>query len=250
MQPYSKEMCQSSKQEMRKSLLVILTVVFCGCEAELPDYFRSSSVLYDFTLSQYEWSGDFADYPEGDSVFYELEVAYELLPDAVNSAGDRMGILVTGNNHSDDLFMFLRKEVNDLKPNTTYEIFYIVTLASNAPTGSIGIGGSPGESVYLKAGATSQQPMKILDNGSYIMNLDKGNQATGGDDMIVLGNIANGTSSDTYKEITRSNDTTKPFSATTDSNGNLWLVVGTDSGFEGTTSIYFTKVRVYFNELD
>jgi hypothetical protein len=31
---------------------------------------------------------------------------------------------------------------------------------------------------------------------------------------------------------------------TTTASGRLWLVVGVDSGFEGTTSVYVTSVRV------
>ena len=32
----------------------------------------------------------------------------------------------------------------------------------------------------------------------------------------------------------------------TDASGRLWLVVGVDSGFEGSTSVYITSIRVAF----
>jgi hypothetical protein len=34
---------------------------------------------------------------------------------------------------------------------------------------------------------------------------------------------------------------------TADGEGTLWLFAGTDSGFEGTTSIYFTRIRALLN---
>ena len=42
----------------------------------------------------------------------------------------------------------------------------------------------------------------------------------------------------TLKTVTSDN----PISITTDNNGQLWLIVGTDSGFEGNTTIYYNKI--------
>ena len=36
----------------------------------------------------------------------------------------------------------------------------------------------------------------------------------------------------------------KPIRATADAAGRLWLLVGTDSGFEGTTRLYYKTIRV------
>ncbi len=35
-----------------------------------------------------------------------------------------------------------------------------------------------------------------------------------------------------------------PLTVATSTSGRLWLVVGVDSGFEGTTAVYITSVRV------
>ena len=35
-----------------------------------------------------------------------------------------------------------------------------------------------------------------------------------------------------------------PITITADASGRLWLVVGIDSGFEGTTTVYITRVSV------
>src|SRR5688572_29041821 len=111
------------------------------------------SVSFDFNQSDEGWRGDFSDLPsnEDDSGFYELKYAFTDLP---ANLGVRKGIMLSGNNHSDDLFMFIKKKITGLSPNTSYTLVFEVELASNAPKGSVGIGGSPGESVFLKAGAS------------------------------------------------------------------------------------------------
>jgi len=70
-------------------------------------------------------------------------------------------------------------------------MFYI-ELASDVPSNCVGIGGAPGESVYLKAGVSLVEPVPMLEGNDVRLNVDKGNQAGGGADASVIGNIANG----------------------------------------------------------
>lgn len=204
------------------------------------------SASFDFSQSQDGWEADFTDLPAvlGDSAFYELKFAYTNLP---ANLGTRKSIMLSGNNHSDDLFMFIKKKINGLIPNTSYNLVFEVELASNAPKGSVGAGGSPGESVYLKAGASEIEPKKVIENNQYVLNVDKGNQSNAGPNAVVLGNIAT-TSSTEYALISRSNaSSAQPFIAQSNSAGELWIIVGTDSGFEGITTLYYTKVNIVFS---
>ena len=52
-------------------------------------------------------------------------------------------------NHSDALQMWLVKQLTGLSPESKYSIQTEVELASKYPDGSVGIGGSPGNSVHL-----------------------------------------------------------------------------------------------------
>lgn len=206
---------------------------------------------YDFNFSEspHGWACGFSDYPatREDSVFYELRYAH------IDKPGGGKAMMLSGNNHSDDLFMYMKKQVTGLSPNTLYTITFDVELASNAPKGSVGVGGSPGESVYLKVGAVSTEPGSTIEDGNYRMNIDKGNQATGGMDMIVIGDISTPEGITDYTLINRSNLYTaadNPYQARSDTNGNLWLVVGTDSGFEGTTTLYYTRIVIVISSPD
>jgi hypothetical protein len=147
-------------------------------------------------------------------------------------------------NRSDDAFMFLKKKVTGLQPNKDYSLVFDIELASKYPTKSMGIGGSPGSSVWVKAGATPVEPVKEKKDNFYSLNIDKGAQNNDGKDAIILGNVGVGDDDDeTYQLITRSN-ADKPFTARSNANGELWLIVGTDSGFEGLTTLYYSQIKV------
>ena len=60
--------------------------------------------------------------------------------------------------------------------------------------------------------------------------------------MINLGNIAHPDVVDTEYRIKTLNNVERPFEVTTDEGGRLWLIVGTDSGFEGLTTLYYTRI--------
>lgn len=240
------------KQNMKtcgKLFGVMLSIVLGSCSLSKDEgSILVSSYSNDFAVSQDDWQVDFSDFPAGieDSAFYELKFAYT---DRPASTGSGKSVMLSGNNHSDDLFMFMKKKLTGLSPNTDYTVVFDVELASNAPRGYSGVGGSPGESVFLKAGASGMEPKKVIESKQYTFNLDKGNQSSSGLMATVLGNIATTESSTDYELITRSNASSNaaPFIARSNSDGEIWLFVGTDSGFEGITTVYYTRVNVVFS---
>jgi hypothetical protein len=234
------------------SLIFVLLAMFaCDLSGDESGFFVFSE-SFDFTQGQHDWQVDFTDFPSGpgDSSYYELKYAYTNLPD--NLGQNKKSVMLSGNNRSDDLFMFMKKKISDLTPNTDYAIVFEVILASNAPKGAAGIGGAPGESVYLKAGASALEPKKVIDDAYYVLNVDKGTQASSGENTVVLGNIAVGHDTEDYALITRNNGSVynSPFVAKSNSKGELWLIVGTDSGFEGITTVYYASVNVVFSAIN
>lgn len=193
------------------------------------------SVSDDFTQGDQGWEAGFADLPEDPGATYELDSGLRPLPDELGVDGT--GYLLQSHNRSDDVFMFLKKHLgaeDGIVANQAYEVRFTITFASDAPSGGVGIGGAPGESVYLKAGAGPVEPRAVpQSDGTVRMNVDKGNQAIGGPAASVAGNIANGQEPvspgpQPYVSVTREHTHTLP--ARADAEGNLWLLVGTDSG--------------------
>ncbi len=206
---------------------------------------ESFSLVFEFEETPQGWVGDFADLPVDNQEIFELEVSHGPLPAEMEL--DDKALRIQGHNRSDDLFMFFKREVDELLPSTAYSIVFEIELASQYPEESVGIGGSPGASVFLKAGATVVEPEPILEEGEiqdYLrMNIDKGNQAQDGSDMYGLGTIGIQGEDFRYELIQRDNSA-RPFTVTSSPEGTLWLIVGTDSGFEGLTELYYNRITV------
>ena len=241
-------MLESQIQQRSKKMKIVFGIIalffLAGCgsndnTADIPPV--GNELTYTFTSGTEGWQGDFADYPLEREAIYEFAFKYTHLPFPLDENDG--ALMLSGNNHSDDLFMFLKKKIDGLEPNTPYRLNFTVEFASNVADGMIGVGGSPGEGVLVKVGATTQEPVKILDDsGWYRMSIDKGNQSNGGSDMVVIGDFSNDTDQNIYTLKTLHNDT--PFIAKSNGDGELWCIVGTDSGFESTTTIYYSTIKV------
>ncbi|SFQ00820.1 hypothetical protein SAMN04515674_108135 [Pseudarcicella hirudinis] len=210
-----------------------------------PDPTPNLTLNDTFEKSFQGWVGGFSDYPVGSEAFYELKFSQEYLPQPLDTT--QKAIRISGNNHSDDLFMFLKKKLTGFKANKSYSGAFEVSFASSAAQNMAGAGGAPGEDVSFGIGITSIEPLKVIDSvsHSYKMNIKKINQSKSGDDMKVIGNVANGTNLSKFTIIKRTGE----FTGKTDANGNFWLIVGTDSGFESTTTLYYTGIKVLFTEV-
>lgn len=185
------------------------------------------------------WTVGFGDYPVGSEKFYELDSGIRMLPRSIKFKSK--SFLLSGNNHSDDLCMFMRKQVTGLAPNTRYKVTFSVTFASSSPRDAVGVGGAP--SIPVKAGICLKRPST---SGEYArLNIDKGNQSKGGKDAMVIGDtgVKVPVGGDIYRLKTLTNKG-KPFHFKTDASGKGWIFLCTDSGFEATTSVYFTHVNV------
>jgi hypothetical protein len=96
------------------------------------------------------------------------------------------------------------------------------------------------------------EPEVYLDSATdyYLMNVDKGPGNSGGGKAASLtGHIANGlsagefgTENSPYVSLVRQHRHKHTVTASPD--GELWLLVGTDSGFEGLTGIYYQSIEV------
>jgi hypothetical protein len=198
---------------------------------------------YNFSAGAEGWIGDFADYPNEPGVeqFYQLEFSHTGLPATLNTTDGALRL--SGINKSDDLFMFIKKKITGLEAGKKYTVNLTIDFATDVANNMVGIGGSPGESVFVKAGAVALEPKKMINTSEnwFRMNIDKNNQSNSGNDMKVIGNFANGTNVNTYtiKQLS----TITPITVQANPQGEIWLVVGTDSGFEGRTTIYYNSVK-------
>ena len=234
---------------MRKNLLIaVVVIVGVIIYVVLTGISSSVRLEFDFRQGAQGWEAGFAEYsPEMEGMMLEAEI--RALPSELGINGT--GYYLQGMNHSDDLFMFLKRRLgtdDGVAAGQEYRVMFTIAFASNAPSGAVGIGGPPGESVYLKAGACAVEPEVYLDSdtGYYLMNVDKGSGNSGnGTAASVIGDIANGLSAEKnprYISLIQQHE--HQYTVTASQDGELWLLVGTDSGFEGLTGIYYQSIGV------
>jgi hypothetical protein len=223
--------------------IVAGAVALTGCGDSVGMSDDSFDLEFDFANDYQGWSPSFADYPVGKENEWAIGSSLAPLPAPLDPS--RKGILLTGANHSDDLFMYITREAPRLAPNASYAIRFRVTVATNAPKNCAGIGGAPGESVVLKVGASPVEPARIVDASQhYRANFDYGSQLSGGRDATPVGNIANSNVNCGVPRYELKELDSAPLTFATNASGRLWFVVGFDSGFEGTTAVYITAVKV------
>lgn len=209
------------------------------------------SKSYNFTRGHLGWRAGYTDYHVGMEPTIDFRTGVRKLPAEV---GPGKGYLLSSKNVSDDLFKYIYRQLDKrdgIRPNQTYRVQFTITFASNAGSNLVGIGGAPGESVYLKAGASANQPKRIVNADGYVSsNIDHGNQSQGGTAASVVSNIANGNEvhDGPYVSITREHTHTALIRS--DAKGRLYVIVGTDSGFEGWTSLYIQQVNVKLLPVD
>ena len=207
----------------------------------------SRTITFDFSDGTQGWTGNFADYPNGEEAFYELEYGWSGLPEPLDT--NVMAVKISGNNHSDDLFSYMFTRVRLLVPNATYEATFDIELASNVATNSVGIGGSP--DLALGAGGLSNPPGDTLDGSGYrrpdfevALQSGESNEV-----MKVLGTLGVTDTTTVYTLINRNNHG-DPIDLTTDTDGELFLLIGFDSGFEGKTTVYFKSIKITLKYYD
>ncbi|HEV7348136.1 hypothetical protein [Telluribacter sp.] len=218
--------------------LAVVNLSACDPQKDAVD--AEKTVVSDFESGTDDWSGDFAEYSTQQDDIMEFKLERASLPAALDASKKAMKI--EGHNRSDDMFMYLKRKVTGLDPSRTYKVTFEIDLGTDYPANSVGIGGSPGSSVYLKAGASPNEPVKKLVDDFYTVTIDKGQQAVGGKEMIVIGDVSNGVEDFVYKLVKRTNSET-PVSVKPNANGEIWLCVGTDSGFEGKSTLYYDKIK-------
>jgi hypothetical protein len=233
-----------NKMKLNVCLLLPLcsALLLIGCDSESKSGNNTDVISFDFRHGHQNWTAGFSDYLIKHAPLFELESGIRNLPAGFQGSG----YMLSGNNRSADLFMFLKRKISGLTPSSKYRVELKVTFLSNASKDCVGLGlgGSPGESVWLKFGHADKEPLQ----DGFTLNVPKGDQSQDGTQAKVQGNIATaGGKCDfaVYQTKTLKN-AEKALDLTTNADGSVWLFVGTDSGFEGKTTLYYQQIELKF----
>lgn len=236
------------------SIVGLALVAGCGGSAmeEEADVDESGSALaassitlqWSFVSTAQGWTGSYSDYTLGMESGIGFQSGWSAMPAPLTGGGFKL----SGNNASDDLWMFASRVLttsHGIVASALYDVTMTVWIGSNAPSGCIGTGGAPGESVWLKGNVVSTPPRAFVSGDQVLFNIAKGDQAEIGSQALSFGDLANGDSCDLeprYKRLQRTATRSTPVRAT--SSGNLWVYFGSDSGFESRSTYFLDQVRV------
>ena len=233
-------------------VLMMLAVVlaFTSCKDEETVEAKTVVIDADFNKNADSggavdgWNAVFAEYPDGEQEFYELASGIKNLPEPLDQT--KKAFMLSGNNHSDALQMWLVKQLSGLAANAKFTIETEVELASKYPDGSVGIGGSPGSAVHLVSKfATEGYTLEKGKTEGYNVKLTLKKVESVPESVmeVELGDVSITSDQYVYKLITRKKSSS-PNVVVTDNSGKVWAIVGTWSGFEGISTLYYTRIRI------
>lgn len=232
---------------MKQTLIILLMLLLVtACDDVNDPEFNNKTITATFEKlnSDGQWKTGFSDCPS-DTAGYKINFDITELPAATNK--NSKSLKISSENLSSDLFLYSYRKITGFKKGGEYTVDFKLSLASKYIKESVGAGGSPADDVTLKAGIVAKEPSSSVKDGNYVFNLEKGNQAQEGNEMKILGDIAIPGTKNEYTLIER---TFEGFTFTADSNGEAWIVVGTESGYMGNTTIYYEKLEMKFKLKD
>jgi hypothetical protein len=235
-------------------VLIILISLLVGCQNRNKDNTPnktsdinndSMEYTYDFEEDLDGWTGGYAGVSENYSM-YDYDVNFSdnnsLLFDGTNK-----GIYLTNNNvdTSKNDYMYTTKNfsrADGLLPLTNY----LVDLKFDiAPSLINNIENVPYDKIQVKAGVVNIQPTtnfeKDDDNNYYYIDLDDDNSINE-ENLTLLGNAAIEGLENKNSYIQKSFN--KNFEVMTNSNGELWVIIGINTNYDGDSSLFIDNVSI------
>lgn len=220
--------------------VIVISIVITGCSKKDD----ATEFNYTFAAGTENWQNLFSDYPVGGENFYELEFTNAFLPPPLDQ--NIKSLKISGNNHSDDLFSAIFHKFENLQRNKTYSITFDIDFASNAPKKGVGVGGDP--NLFIGVGGINYLPKNNIDNLNFYRPnfISKIQSGQSNEVFQIIGNIGVSTTIPTPYTIVNRNNIGNPIFVESNSEGQIWLMIATDSGFEATTSLYYKSINIKF----
>lgn len=232
-----------------KTLLLVVGIFFLGCSSSM-DSEVDLLTAFDFESGDQYWTGGVSDYP----VEYEDSIYYELSAEKVDNNfaldGSGSGLNIGGDNPHGDLFYFFSRKVTGLQSARKYKLdfeFLVYAQLLDKPEKL------SSDELYLKMGAVNYQPKleEVVWRNSMeykVLNVEKGEaNSDGGKDLLNIGSIKNFTSE--VPEVISGNTFDMNFEIQSNKNGEIWILIGVDSGIKNYLTFGMEAVTVYYSEL-
>ena len=227
---------------MKRMLTAVATAgLLTGCLGAT-DLSPGVTIPYDFNVLRDGWTAFAVDYPEAQTAAVGFAGDVRSLPAPLSTTS--VGLYLSGNNVSGDLFMYQIRYVTGFAANHTYTATIQVEYATNIHDGCTT---GPGPETFIKAGVTATPPVITTDGqGVRRLNYDKGVGTSAGV-FTQLGDIRSGLvgcpTPGTYSAW-GTPIRTQQLPLVTDVSGGFFIFIGTQSSFVGFHEIFFTRMNL------
>lgn len=230
-----------------RASVIVMLIFLWGCSSDMGENVDLLTA-FDFESGNQQWAAGVSDYP----VNYEDSINFQMSTDYVanySMLAGNSGLNVSGENPHGDLFYYFERRVSGLEPNRSYKLdfeFLVYAQLLDAPVKL------SSEELYLKIGAVNYQPelAEVLWRNSLdynVLNLDKGEiNSEGGEDMINLGSIKSFTGE--IAEVISGNTFGMNFETISNKDGEIWILIGVDSGIKSRLTFGMEALTVYYTE--
>jgi hypothetical protein len=233
--------------KMMRTIIAVLLLIVGGCSGNMEDQVDLLTT-FDFESGDQLWTGGISDFP----VAYEDDLYFLMSTEKVTNSSfldESSGLNVSGENPHGDLFYYFSRKVGGLIPNSKYKLDYEFLVYAQLLEKPDKLSS---EELYLKVGAVNYEPEleKVLWRNSLeykALNIDKGEfNSDGGEDMINIGSIREFTSE--IPEVVSGNTFDQNFEVVSNNAGEIWIMIGVDSGIKSKLTFGIEALTVYFRQ--
>ena len=233
--------------KMMRTVIAVVLLIVGGCSGDSEDQVDLLTT-FDFESGDQLWTGGISDFP----VAYEDDLYFLMSTEKVTNSSfldESSGLNVSGENPHGDLFYYFSRKVGGLIPNSKYKLDYEFLVYAQLLEKPDKLSS---EELYLKVGAVNYEPVleKVLWRNSLeykALNIDKGEfNSDGGEDMINIGSIREFTSE--IPEVVSGNTFDQNFEVVSNNAGEIWIMIGVDSGIKSKLTFGIEALTVYFRQ--
>jgi len=131
--------------------------------------------------------------------------------------------------------MYLKKKITGLKANTDYEVQLPIDRSKCSNH-------NDGNRRFRQAKASTSKQAH-LPTCRWFQTTTQGHQSSEDSEMFSIGNVSNFEVVGSEYRIKTLENRGRTVTVSSDEFGQLWLIVGTDSGFEGLRTFYYSPIE-------
>ncbi|MDR2907431.1 MAG: hypothetical protein LBU91_05535 [Bacteroidales bacterium] len=207
-----------------KKILIVLSLLIATFALS------AQNINANFEVDEEGWTSHFRGYQDGCLEEDELCIIWSKL---IPPMGDRGGISFSGKNYSNQLFLYIQKEVGELLPNTTYNITFNTSWVSQ-------LGSNPAPT-FVKVAVLNEEPFPVYED-LIKPSFDKGPIGQNSRDFNVIGRFSANPSG--YPTQDDFHNLQNVYTGTTNLNGRLFLIIGVEPQYGHVSNIFLNTLRV------